>query len=275
MKIEDWPILKSRGFQALYQFDATNDAATFLDGSTAHEARADQTWQLLRAAMGFADASAVIVRGDQQTSVASLKGGLVCEGEKSLNIGLFFPKLRDLDSVALEVPEFSPQIEGTRMPTLWAVCERLARCESARTLVLRIAGSEVALHAKRGRFDLVSGADSSTAFTEMLNKAIAAGEEVAYSLGEGREGDPKGDHGLSILFGEETGQNTWQFDQGGELVGCPNGANMSDISKMVAFHGRIVAAVPKGVSATVEVRSDSNAVVVKADVSQAGEVKVA
>ncbi|WP_106745752.1 hypothetical protein [Yoonia maritima] len=262
MNIEDWPILKSRGFLALYSFTQKGVFPESVAGAADVALigqRAEQSVELLRAASYLPDACTVIVRSANRTSVATLQGGLVCEGDQSLNIGLFLPKARGLDVVELEQPSERPQFDDLGLQTLLNICERIDRCEVARVILLRIGDKEISIRAHRGKFDVLTGAEAPLGIAALVRGAIDAGEEVAYSIAEsdGQSAD------TPYTIGDLLGLSELGFGAS-DLGGNP----LNDAYRSLSLRRVAEKLSDGGVVASIEVRDLAGKIILKLSVGE-------
>ena len=262
MNIEDWPILKSRGFLALYSFTQKGVFPESVSGAADVALigqRAEQSVELLRAACYLPDACTVIVRTSDRTSVATLQGGLVCEGDQSLNIGLFLPKTRGLDVVELEQSSERPQFDDLGLQTLLNICERIEQCEIARVIRLRIGDKEISIQAHRGKFDILAGAKTPVEISELVKGAVSAGEQVAYSVGETDSEASNLQYALQDLLG--------LGDQGEESDRVEVGA-MSDAYGVLSLR-HAAQNIKKGeINLAIEVRDSSSKVILRSNLGR-------
>jgi|GEM_PF-6725251 len=279
MKIEDWPILNSRGFLALYSFEEDGVFPVNVSGSADVALlgqRAEQSIDLLRAASFLPGASTIIARTDSRTSVATLKGGLVCEGNQSLNVGLFLPKVRDLEVVTAPTDIEHPAFDDVAEQAIWHICARIARCEVPRVFLLRIGNAEVSIQAKRGWFDLLSGAETATEIGQMIRDAVAAGNEIAYSIGDSDEDEPRGDYAISnlLVVNDSDEPSEWNIAPDGKIAACPQEGSIDVIAGMLNLRNAALKLGNGEPNTSLEVRANDNTIVAKLRVDDAGHVNI-
>ncbi len=190
-KIEEWSAPRCDAIQAAYRIVSGQLRSCNAHTGDAFRDRARKTYSLWKAAKSFPDASMLVVKSGSATSLGIRNGGIIVEGEATLNVGLFRAATRSLQPVTEPVTQdTSIKFSGRFQHVFWEIMNRLQGSVMPRAYAFEFGSVAGAIHADSGQFRFSGDFLTPSAFVAELRAACQVEDEGSFTL---IQYDPKPD----------------------------------------------------------------------------------
>lgn len=257
----NWSVPRSNHLVAAFHYGSGElVACSGQDDVTAHEEAAQKTFAIWKAAQTLPNAALMILKAQEKIFLGARNGGLIVEGQKALNIGLFRAASKQLPVATFKnaTTHYLTSEDRFRRP-FWAIISRFHATALPRTFAFDMAGIQGTVRIKDGLLKFGGDFSNPADFVGELRAASSVEEGISYSLVADDDSADHTSYTLAALLGEvvqASGDETFVLDAEGWPISIPDGADFGMVQNLSSIASALRAQGKDGT--TLSVLSESN-----------------